>query len=286
MDEAKAAEIKKKAAAEEARLQEIVQRNNWTLAYKHSAMVAQEVYDYADHPWKLPDKCVISAKGRLLVSVDPNISPETMASLMKSDASFFKREEYEHFLTDSTKKIIADEFEHGRLAGYAHLSQCIRENLNQTKADLIARYSNDRRIPFVVGAVMLDALIQEEPLFYYKKVSDAGYRQIPWEPRKVYIKPATVYPLVKPDRKKYYAATSNPPAAPENCPECGSGTRLLRTGYRGGKYHVCCTKRSCKWFLGSDPMATETKALKSWKTLCASIRAEKEGGVITDGGKK
>ena len=276
-----------RASAEEARLQEILRNNDWMPAYKQSSLPLQEYCEFSDHPWKLPGNCSITAKGRRIVSVDPNISQNTLSALLRSEASYFTKPEYAHFLTDSAREIITSEFEQGRMSGYAHLSQCIRSNMNKTMADLIAEYSGDRRIPFIVGAVLINALMQEGPLYYYKYVrdyvQDNGYKRINWEPRKIYIKPQTVYPLAKRDRKKYYAAPKTKPAEPENCPACGSKTKILRVGYRGRKYHVCCTKQDCQWFLGDNPKNTEAEALAGWAALCAAIREQKEGGESENG---
>lgn len=278
MDEAR-------VAAEEARLQELVRANDWVLAYKQSTIENPEYCEFSDHPWKIPDNSSITAKGRRLVSVDPNITSSTLSALLRSEASFFTKPEYKHFLNDSPTSIIMNEFAHGHMLGYAHVAQCISENFDQTKADLIARYSIDRRIPFVVGALLIDTLMQTEPLYYFKYHPGSGYKRVLWEPKKIYIKPQTVYPLQKRELKKYYTAPKTKPAEPQRCPACGSKTRILRVGYRGKKYHVCCTKRSCKWFLGSTPKNSEAEALAEWDRICTDGKEGKEGSERKNGGK-
>ena len=113
----------------------------------------------------LPTQVAITSEGRKIVGLDPNIAEHTMKELLRTEAKLLSDELLEQLTTWTPEEIIKNAFFERKETGLAHLSQCIKENLLQTKADLICRYSNDRRIPFVVGAYYLYLYTKHYPLF-------------------------------------------------------------------------------------------------------------------------
>ena len=220
--------------------------------------------------WPLPSNAVITSKGRKIVGRDPNISSPTLKSLIISDSKYISEPLRERLATSSTGQIAEEEFMAHNEIGATHLSQCIKSNLNQTMADLIADYSDDRRLPFVVGALYISAFMQGHKLFYYSFYPRDGYVMTEWEPKKIYIQPKATLPPRKHDFKKYYR--SNKPLTDEimPCPVCGSPARLYRVGFRGKDCHVCCTSpdSQCKWYFGTGYFSSETEAVINWNKIC------------------
>ena len=258
---------------------EEIERSDYLPAYRQdqSFLNNPEFQETRTKPWRVPATVDTTPQGRRIIGMDPNITNETLKELIKSDAKLISNETMQQILSKTPTEIIDEEFFHGHRAGVAHLSQCILEDLTQTKADLIARYSDDRRLPFVVGAFYLNTYLKVYKLSYFTYNTFEGYKQVEWKPRKVFIQPMAVLPLKKREMKKYYRATKRHPSKIPKCPECGSPARILRVGYRGKQVHVCCTDETgnCKWFLGTEPVDSETEAARQWRAICAEIRKEK-----------
>ncbi len=232
--------------------------------------------------WPLPANAVITSKGRRIAGRDPNISTPTLKSLMISDSKYISESIRERLSTSTPEQIAEEEFLAFNGLGATHLSQCIQANLNQTLADLVAVYSDDRRLPFVVGALYIDAYMKCHKLFYYSFYPRDGYLMTEWKPKKVYIQPKTFLPPKKHDFKKYYRV--NKPVTDEilPCPACGSPARLYRVGFRGKESQVCCTDpdEKCKWFMGAEKRSTEIEAIRSWNDMCLKhIAADKTSEV-------
>ena len=137
-------------------------------------------------------------------------------------------------------------------------------------AHLVAVYSDDRRLPFVVGALYIDAYIKYHKLFYYRLYPKDGYLMTEWKPMKVYIQPKTAIPPKKHDFKKYYRVGNPITDMIMPCPVCGSPARLFRVGFRGKDAEICCTDPSgeCQWFLGAGIYPRESEAVNAWNNYC------------------
>ncbi len=217
----------------------------------------------------LPSNAVITSKGRKIVGRDPNISSPTLKSLIISDSKYISESLRERLATSSAEKIAEEEFMAHNEIGATHLAQCIKANLTQTMADLIADYSDDRRLPFVVGALYINAFMQGHKLFYYSFYPHDGYVMTEWEPKKIYIQPKATLPPKKHDFKKYYRVSKPVPGEIMPCPLCGSPAKLYRAGFRGKDSHVCCTNSDgdCRLFINMDIYESENDAIIAWNTL-------------------
>ena len=225
--------------------------------------------------WRLPRNAVITMKGRKIVGRDPNISSPTLEALIISESRYISDSLRERLKTGNLKQIAQEEFLCFHELGATHLAQCIKENLSQTMADLVATYSDDRRLPFVVGAIYINAFMQSYKLFYYSKYSKEGGLKTEWKPKRVYIQPQNKLPPEKHELKKYYK--TNKPVIEEilPCPVCGSAARSFRVGFRGRDFQVCCTdpEGKCKWFMGAEISSNENDAIQSWNKHCFEHRS-------------
>lgn len=223
--------------------------------------------------WPLPSNTVITSKGRRIVGRDPNISSPTLKSLMVSDSKYLSDALRERLSSSTAEQIAEEEFWSYNGVGASHLSQCIKANLNQTMADLIADYSDDRRLPFVVGAIYIDAFRKTHKLFYYSFYPHDGYIMTEWKPKQVYIQPKTALPPRKHDFKKYYRISKVISDEIMPCPICGSPAKLYRVGFRGKDSQVCCTdpNEECRYFMGLGSYSTEMEALQKWNEMCRGI---------------
>lgn len=225
--------------------------------------------------WPLPRNTVITLKGRKIVGRDPNISSPTLEALIISESKYISESLRERLRTGSMKQIAQEEFLSLHELGVTHLAQCIKENLSQTMADLVATYSDDRRLPFVVGAIYINAFIKSYKLFYYSNYSIEGCLKTEWKPKRVYIQPQNKLPPEKHELKKYFK--TNKPVIEEilPCPVCGSPARSFRVGFRGRDFQVCCTdpEGKCKWFMGAEISSNENDAIRSWNNRCLEHRS-------------
>ena len=247
---------------------------NLTLNYKERSLSFEESKDNPSpiSLWPLPANAVITTKGRRIVGRDPNISSPTLNSLMISEAKYISDSLRKRLASSTLEQIAEEEFIDCHGLGLAHLSQCIQSNLNQTLADLIAEYSDDRRLPFVVGALYIDAYMKYHRLLYYSFYPHDGYLTTEWKPNKVYIQPKTAIPPKKHDFKKYYRISKPVTEDISPCPLCGSPARLYRTGFRGKDSQVCCTNSegNCKLFINTELFENENDAIRSWNKMCCN----------------
>lgn len=255
--------------------------SDFILNYKGRGGVSED--DKKENPstlllWPLPANAVITSKGRRIAGRDPNISSPTLKSLMISDSKYISDSLRRRLATSSPEQIADEEFMAFNGLGVTHLSQCIQADLNQTLADLIAVYSDDRRLPFVVGALYIEAYMKCHKLFYYSFYPRDGYLMTEWKPKKIYIQPKTALPPKKHDFKKYYRV--NKPITDEilPCPLCGSSARLYRVGFRGKDSQVCCTNSdgNCRLFINTDIFNTENEAIITWNRMCRNLTSRSE----------
>ena len=134
-------------------------------------------YSRANNKLTLPKNANISRKGRHLIEHEPNVEDDTLAALIELD-----RERIPENISKRLKGLSKAETanyafcERGEI-GLTHLSMCISEDKDQSLAELIARYAEERRIPFVLGAIYIKALISQRDLFYYN-ISYDGYKKV------------------------------------------------------------------------------------------------------------
>ena len=199
-----------------------------------------------------------------------NISSATLKSLLVSESAYIPESLRDRLLTSTPRQIAQEEFIDTFELGATHLALCIEQDLAQTKADLIANYSDDRRLPFVVGAIYIDAYLRYFKPFYYCFYPQDGYLRTEWKPRKIYMQPKNKLPPEKHEFKKYYKVGKSPVADIMPCPACGRPARLLRAGVRGKESQVCCTDptEQCNWFLGHGIFNNEAEAIRIWNEMC------------------
>ena len=226
-------------------------------------------YSRANNKLTLPKNANISRKGRHLIEHEPNVEDDTLAALIELD-----RERIPENISKRLKGLSKAETanyafcERGEI-GLTHLSMCISEDKDQSLAELIARYAEERRIPFVLGAIYIKALISQRDLFYYN-ISYDGYKKVRWQPQLRYVPPEAKEPPEKRHRrnrkKPLTAVRKKKQYDLPNCPICRSPTRLLRCGRNKLQWHVCCTDPNgeCENYVGITPQKTEKQAANAW----------------------
>ena len=219
--------------------------------------------------WQLPGNSVITTKGRKIVGRDPNISSSTLKALMVSESRYLSDAFRHRLRTTDPKQLAEEEFMDFRELGATHLAMCIEENTKQTKADLIANYCDDRRLPFVIGAIYIDAYMKYFKPFYYSFYPKDGYIRTEWKPRRIYIQPKPKLPPEKHEFKKYYRVGKLPEEKILPCPICGNPGRLYRVGFRGKYYQVCCTESdgNCRQFINTRHFISEREAVLDWNRM-------------------
>ncbi len=129
-------------------------------------------------PLSTLDLSLISVAGLMLVRSDRNLLPATQKKLRRTEAEVFRREKNRKY------RYLLGEFDHGeeyrrnflenRHVGFSHISLLIRENKNQSYAELAAAYSSNRNIPFLAGLILLETMKEAyNGVFrYYEMVRD------------------------------------------------------------------------------------------------------------------
>ena len=230
--------------------------------------------------WALHKGAVISSEGRSLVESEPNISDETLKKLIELEWDKIPEKERELIKEDNKVELASIAFGTGPDIGIAHLSQCIDDNRDQSMAELIGRYADERRMPFILGAVYIKALAATRPLFYYTSSPTKGYRKVRWEPANVYVPPEPSVPPEKKKRRIRKKPLLTKPKVPVYrlyvCPACGSPAKLLRCGHGNRLWHACCTDpdHQCGNFAGLPPVKTEKMAATQWNSYVKDVGGE------------
>lgn len=132
------------------------------------------VLEPGPNSWLNLSENLLSKKGKKIVSDDPDLGPDTiqeLKSIEKTDLS-----DYSFFFYDTGDKRSSD-------IGLAVLSMCIRENPYATMAEIVARYSDTRGIPFVHVATVLDVFRKKERFVMYVRDHDGlTYKAVKWHP--------------------------------------------------------------------------------------------------------
>ena len=242
--------------------------------YANGVYIDQEKFTRdGSKKWTLPAHLNISSAGKQIVESEPNVTDSTLNMLIETDWGKISEEDKNLIMSLSKKEIFYENSE----IGLTHVAQCIKDNLNQPLGELIARYSYERRIPYLLGAIYIKALVSTQKLFYYTYSPDRGYRRIAWEPKDFYVPPAPFAPPTKKKRRIRKKPLTEKPVAPKfdiyACPVCSNPAKLFRCGKNSRLWHVCCmdATRECQNYVGLPPKKTEKQAVEDWNKYVISV---------------
>lgn len=136
---------------------------------------------------------LITEEGYEVVSRDQDISAPTLAALLRSERELIDAFGFEDVITDPMRVFDDNKLDMGDI-GNTHVAMCISMNPDATFAELIADYSLDKGMPFVVSAVLISLLRSNNRLGYYTADYD-GLK--PWRPKRG----TTVAPPAKQSKK-------------------------------------------------------------------------------------
>lgn len=224
----------------------------------------------------LPSATDISKEGACLVEDDLDLTQETMDKLYELEADKIDEQLLANLMKMPPSKIAEDVFMSDSQTGMLHLALCIGDNINQTLAQLVALYANERRIPFYLGALYVQAYIKSGlPLFYVRKTAD-GYERIPWAPNS---KLAGYESVMPPPKKSTVQAMLDESQVKRTavdipvCPHCGSRMVITCCDIANNLFWAKCTQeaRTCELTDGLMPPATFEKAVENFKEYCSSF---------------
>lgn len=129
-------------------------------------------------------KADISPVGITYVQTDPNLTDETMKALLRSDMDKLSFDQIQEVSCTTKKELIQKTFYDNNDTGFVHLAQCIQDDLSQDMATLVATFSSEKNIPFLLGAIYIKAMIEDQKTLYYIKRTEKGYVEVPWLPKK------------------------------------------------------------------------------------------------------
>lgn len=218
----------------------------------------------------LPRSVKITPEGRYIVEHEPNLEDSTLTALRDTDWELLSVEDRIRVSSLSEKQLVEYAFfEHGEI-GLTHLTQCVSDNKDQTMAELVVRYATERRMSFLLAAILIKALSTQQSLFYYHVTPHDGFKRVKWEPKTVYIPPDALEPPAKKHRRVRKKPLTTIPKPRKYdlalCPVCQSPAKLYRCGGHGLFWHVCCLNPNCENYIGLEPMKTERKATIAWNT--------------------
>lgn len=118
---------------------------------------------------------LLSKEGKTLVTADPDIQRGTLAALQELEKTDI--DDYPFYFSEDEKD--SD-------IGMATLSMCIRENPYATMAELVARYSDARNVPYAhVATVLTDIRRNTGFTMYLRNRGDNTFQAVAWSPAKV-----------------------------------------------------------------------------------------------------
>lgn len=129
---------------------------------------------------------LISAEGLVFVRSNPNMSPELLEKLKKTEKKLWeKRTTLKYLLSEhEAEREYENRFVENGEAGKALISSIIADNPEQSLAEVIARYSIDTNTLFIHSAIwILDYYTSQKCLYLYAKKRDGSYRVTRWEPK-------------------------------------------------------------------------------------------------------
>ena len=120
--------------------------------------------------WNDLPSTLLNKDEKVIVSRDPNLSPSTMDHLVDLRQGKMGKQRF-YFGVD-------DDYD----VGLCSVSMCINDNPRATIAEVVARYSEMRGIPFLETAIALLALRDTAGLYRYIADEDKVPVAIPWTP--------------------------------------------------------------------------------------------------------
>ena len=131
---------------------------------------------------------LLTKEGKAIVTSDPDIQRGTIEALQALEPT--NMDEYPFYFSDDEKE--SD-------IGMATLSMCIRENPYATMAELVARYSDARNVPYAHVATVLNEIRRSTGFtMYLRNRGDNTFQAVQWTPAKV---PANMTLLPPPKRR-------------------------------------------------------------------------------------
>ncbi len=148
-------------------------------------------------PLSTLEMSLVTIDGLVAIRSDMNLLPETQEKLKETEAPILEKKKYEKYkylLGDfNEKRVYKENFIDNNRIGKAHVTHLILENKKQNYAELVAAYSSDRSIPFVIGMILLETMRKVEHGIHYYEVKN-GYATIQeWVPQKVKCVPPVNY---------------------------------------------------------------------------------------------
>lgn len=128
---------------------------------KHKLLYASAYLDLSPN--------ILSDAGKKIVEKDPNLSEDTLKKLLALQGGC---------LCDVPFHFGLQGWGENNDAGCALLSSCIKDNFQSTWAELVGRYADMRRRPFLEIAIGLKQYDHEYGLAYYNE----DHELVPWKP--------------------------------------------------------------------------------------------------------
>ena len=152
----------------------------------------------ADNPFENLDTRHITIGGLLLLRSDPAMTQATFDRLMESEEGLLKDifGEYRFLMGEhDAMEVYLKYFSNANFCGQEHLSSIIRRNPDRSYASLIAEFSADKGIPFIVGALLIKDYIEIEGgiLYTAKKPKSRYCESLFWTPASVRSPPPVNY---------------------------------------------------------------------------------------------
>ena len=232
----------------------------------------------------------LTGTGLAFIQADPDISSETLKALIRSDGHLISLVDMEEISSLSKTRLADRVFYENNQTGFVHLACCIEDDLNQSKAELISLYSSEKNIPFVQGAIYLDALLARDKILYYiKKGGKHGYTDIQWMPKKQCDCTENQNRNTPPKKRDAFVAkVKETKESKENkkaikippCPHCGekitlSFVRRKKADCSGSPllFQVLCSDQTgdCPLSKGLEPAESLIDALDRYREYCDTV---------------
>ena len=223
-----------------------------------------------------PSTAIISAEGMRLLEQDLDVSDATLNRLIVTDRFLIDSELMQRICRMSNRELAEEVFGAYDEIGLAHLALCIAENPQQTMAQLIIQYSDDRRIPVALGAMYINAYLKSGGRFFYYKGTLDSRVKVEWMPVLAKDVPKNTMP---PKKQK---GESQPIVAAKSkmndlgvklspCPHCGRQVSVVLFDRDNGLFAATCSNNSCELSSGLRPLAPFQKAIDMYEEYHGSF---------------
>ena len=137
------------------------------------------------YPLAVLERCFITITGMQYARIDSSLSAQTIESLKKSERFLLKKEKfqkYQYLMEEhDVNRVYRETFLDNNEIGKVHVSILINEKPTQSYAELAAAYSSDKKIPFIVGVIMLEDFRKAAGgIFYYTKTKNKCIYETEW----------------------------------------------------------------------------------------------------------